>query len=319
MFSRFALTIWRASTDAFSYVADFARRTTGAGLGYLYALSVTLAFFGLLPFAIGLAVVAPSLDTFAQNQLTVLQRWYPDELVLTLSGGILSTNVQEPYALDLPSEWGKMEEDGPAHAIVIDTSASVDDFAARDTAVLLTRTAAVVKDDNGVRTFDYAEADGANLTVNEALVTEVTTGLSGYAPMLPWIAGGLVLALLLVLPWIGGGFMWLGSLFFLLWATVITWIVSAIVGRGHRYGELYRLGLFGITNSALLSFALAMTSLPLGWATYLLFFAWMTYVIVQFPRRASASVAPLPPAATKKSAPKKLVAKKPTAKKPRAK
>lgn len=312
MLSRFASTIWRASTDAFSYVADFSRRTTGAGLGYFYALSVTLAFFGLLPFAIGLAVVAPSLETFARNQLAVAQRWYPDELVLTLSGGVLSTNVQEPYALDLPSEWGTMEEDGPAHVIVIDTSASVDDFAARDTAVLLTRTSAVVKDDNGVRTFDYAEADEGNLVVNEKLVFDAVTGLSAYTSMLPWIAWGLVLALLLVLPWIVGGFMWLGSLFFLLWATVITWIFSSIVGRGHRYGELYRLGLFGVTNSALLSFALTMTSLSLGWATYVLFFGWMAYVIVQFPRRASASVAPLPPAATKKGI-------APIAKKPRPK
>lgn len=317
---RFALTIWRASTDAFSYVTEFSRRTTGSALGYLYALSVTLAFFGLLPFAIGLAVVAPNVETFANDQLATIQRWYPDELVLTLTGGVLSTNVQEPYALDLPTEWGEMDEGGPAHAIVIDTSASVDDFAARDTAVLLTRTYAVVKDDNGVRTFDYAEADGANLTVNEALVNEVTTGLTAYTPMLPWIAWGLVLALVLLLPWIAGGFMWLGTLFFLLWATVLTWIVSSIAGRGHRYGELYRLGLFGITSSALLSFALTMTSLPLGWATYVLFFAWMTYVITQFPRRASASVAPLPPAAAKKPAPKKLaVAKKTAAKKPRAK
>lgn len=320
LLQRFALTIWRASTDAFSYVTEFSRRTTGSALGYLYALSVTLAFFGLLPFAIGLAVIAPSIRTLADDQLAVLQRWYPDELVLTLTGGVLSTNVQEPYALDLPTEWGTTGENGPAHAIVIDTSASIDDFAARDTAILLTRTYAVVKDDNGVRTFDYAEADGANLVINETLVSELTTGLSAYTPMLPWIAAGIALALLLILPWIGGGFMWLGTLFFLLWATVLTWIVSAIAGRGHRYGELYRLGLFGITSSALLSFALTMTSLPLGWATYVLFFAWMTYVITRFPKRVHAVQAPLPPAATKKSAPKKqAAAQKLAAKKPRAK
>jgi hypothetical protein len=311
---RFAITIWHASTDALSYVTDFSRRTTGSALGHLYALSVTLAFFGLLPFAIGVAAVAPSIRTLANDQLGVIQRWYPDELVLTLTGGVLSTNVQEPYVLDLPTEWRTVDADGPAHAIVIDTSASIDDFAARDTAVLLTRTSAVVQDDNGIRTFDYAEADGANLTVNEALVTDVTIGLSAYTPMLPWIASGLALALLLVLPWIGGGFLWLGNLFFLLWATVITWIISAIAGRGHRYGELYRLSLYGITNSALLSFALAMTGLPLGWATYILFFTWMTYVITQFPRRASASVAPVPPAAAKKHVP----AKKPRAKAPKA-
>lgn len=318
---RFALTIWRASTDAFSYVTEFSRRTTGSALGYLYVLSVTLAFFGLLPFAIGLAVIAPSIRTLADDQLAVLQRWYPDELVLTLSGDVLSTNVQEPYALDLPTEWGTTGENGPAHAIVIDTSASVDDFAARDTAILLTRTYAVVKDDNGVRTFDYAEADGANLIVNETLISELTTGLSTYTPMLPWIAAGIALALLLILPWIAGGIAWVSSLLFLLIiGTPMLWMFATAMGRRFTYWQLYHLGLFGLTSSLLLTFALSMTAISVPLLPNAVFIGWMAYVITRFPRRASASIAPLPPAATKKSAPKKQAAvQKPAAKKPRAK
>jgi hypothetical protein len=157
MLSRFALTIWRASTDAFSYVADFAKRTAGSGLGYLYALRVTLAFFGLLPFAIGLAVVAPHAGTFARDQLATLRDWYPDDLVLTVTGGVLSTNAEEPVVLDLPAAWAGMD-DGDTHAVVIDTSASIDDFDAYATRVLLTRTAAVVRDDNALRVIEYTES-----------------------------------------------------------------------------------------------------------------------------------------------------------------
>lgn len=87
MLSRFVMTVWRAATDARSYIEDFGKRRTGSGVGYLYWLCVTLAFFGLLPFAIGLAVLAPNARTFADTQLTVLQDWYPDELVLTRSPG----------------------------------------------------------------------------------------------------------------------------------------------------------------------------------------------------------------------------------------
>lgn len=296
---RFALTIWRASTDALSYVTDFRARGTGSGMGYLYALATTLAFFGLLPFAIGIAVVAPRIETLANEQLAIAQRWYPDELVLTFTGGVLSTNANEPYVLDLPPEWGSMDE-GPAHAVVIDTSASIDDFDSYDTAVLLTRTSFVAQDDNGLRAYEYAEFE-EDITVNEALVSEITTALGDITPMLPWIAWGLVLLLVLILPWIIGGVLWAMNLFFLLWATLLLWVVSSIMGRGLRYGELYRLGLFGVTSSLLLNFALTMVSVGVSWPAYVLFFGWMGYVLSRFPARASASIAPPPPAAIKKA------------------
>jgi len=301
---RFALTIWRASTDALSYVTDFGKRRTGSGIGYLYALSTTLAFFGLLPFAIGLAILAPSAETMANEQLAIVQRWYPDELVLTLSGGVLSTNANEPYLLDLPPEWEGIDEGGTAHIVVIDTSASIDDFDSYDTAVLLTRTSLVAMDDNGLRAYDYSDID-ENFIVNEALILEGTTALAGMTPWLPWIAGGIVVLLLLVLPWILGGVLWAMNLFFLLWATLLLWVVSSIMGRGMRYGELYRLGLFGITSSLLLNFALTMVSVGVSWPAYVLFFGWMGYVLSKFPTRASTTIAPPPPAAGKTPVPVK--------------
>lgn len=314
---RFALTIWRASTDALSYVTDFGARRTGSGIGYLYAVTTTLAFFGLLPFAIGAAIFAPHIETFANDQLTIVQDWYPDELVLAFSGGTLTTNVDEPYILDLPAQWRTMDEGEPTHAVVIDTSATSEDFGRYGTAVLLTKTAAVVQDDNGLRVFPYDELE-EDFTINEALVAEGVLGLSAYTPSLPWIAWGLCLALLLVLPWIVGGAVWAMNLFFLLWASLLLWVVSSIMGRNHRYGTLYRLGLFGVTSSLLLNFALTMTGIEVPFAAYVLFFGWMIYVISVFPKRAPVVPAPLPPAAVltksapaKKASPTKAEVKKP--------
>lgn len=305
---RFALTIWRASTDAFSYIDDFGKRRAGSGLGYLYALRTTLAFFGLLPFAIGLAFLAPKAETFANEQLAIIQNWYPDELVLTVTGGVLSTNANEPYVLDLPAEWDANGDDMPAHAIVIDTSAAADDFASYDTAVLLTAKSIVAKDDNGLRVYGYAEFEH-NFIIDEATVaTNVALVRDNLAPKLPWIAWGLVLLLILVLPWIVGCLTWILSLLFLSWASGILWIASSIAGRGLRYGDIFRLGLFGITNSLLVGFALTMLSAGMAWPSYVLFFAWMGYVLSRFPARAKKTQAPPAPASAyvaKAAAPKK--------------
>ncbi len=296
MLTRFALTIWRTSTDVRAYASDFAHRTTGSGLGYLFALTTTLAFFTLLPFAIGLAFIAPRADEFANEQLDVVQRWYPDDLVVTLTGGVLSTNADEPVILDLPPEWGELDEDGFIHAVVIDTNASIDDFAAYETAILLTQRSAVVRDDNGsLRVFAYSAEE--NVVVSEAFVAENIALAKQITPMLPMIAFVVVLALLLLAPFVIGGAMWLVQQLFLLWATLVVLLVSAIAGRGLSYGALYKLSLFGLTNSLLLDYALTMVGVNLHWIAWLLFFGWMTAVVLAFPKRTGPAVTVLPPAA----------------------
>lgn len=310
MLTRFAMTIWRASTDALSYIDDFAKRRTGSGLAYNYWLRLTVAFFGLLPFAIGLAIVAPGIRGFADGQLRVLRDWYPDELVLTLTGGTLSTNVDEPYALDLPAEWGSRGPRDPGHAIVIDTNGSVEDFDSYDAAILLTDTAMVARKDNGLRVFPYAEWD-ANATIDQATVDAVASGAATYTPALPWIALAGVLLLLLVLPWIGAGVAWLLGLLFLSWATLVVMLAAALMGRRMRYGEAFRLGLFGVTSSVLLSFALGMTGVTVPLLPMLLFFGWMVYVVSRFPRHEPAGPPPAPVKARPTgAAPKRAPAKK---------
>lgn len=212
--------------------------------------------------------------------------------------------MNEPYVLDLPNEW-RLGETEKTHLLTIDTAGSIEDFESYDTAVLLTGAAAVTRDDSGLRVIPFSEFD-EGIVINESLMSELTTALRAITPSLPWIAWGLVLALLLALPWIVGGLTWAMNLFFLLWGTVLVWIASNLMGRGMRYGELYRLGLFGVTGSVLLSFAFSMTGLELPLVAYLAFFGWMLYVLSTFPRRERADAAPLPPAQTlKKTPPKK--------------
>lgn len=312
--TRFAHTIWRASTDARSYMNDFAGRRTGSALGYLYALTCTIAFFMMLPLIVGLALLAPKATTLANTHLTTLQNWYPDELILTISGGVLSTNTQEPIVFDLPEEWQSLKQNSKTHAIVIDTAASIEDFDTYDTAALLTKTSLVMEDQNGLRVMSLSEAEHTIIT-EDVIAGYVTLLTLRITPFLPWLTAGAALFFLLVLPWILGGVFWAMNLFFLLWASLLLLLASSVMGRGLPYGTLYRLGAFGLTSSLLLGFALNMTSLSAAWAPNILFFGWMIAVLSVFPKRSSKrSSVPLPPAAV---AVKK--ARKPVTTKTRAK
>ena len=318
MIVRFAMTVWRAVTDASSYVSDFAARRGGSAVGYLYFLCVTLAFFMLLPFAVGMAVVAPQSKSFVDQQLDILNAWYPDDLVVTVSGGILTTNQQGPVILDVPTEWETNDHPEWKHFIVIDTKGSIDEFAKADAFILFTSTSAVARDDDGtLRVFQFSEMEGEKpFTIDNDLVSQGISSLHTITPSLPWIMALLVIIFLLALPWIVGGAMWIGNLFFLLWATLVVWACSASMGRGLRYGALYKLGAFGITSSVLLAFVGTMTGVQIPLIPSLVFFMWMLFILSKFPRsKATRTTVPLQPAAPKKVPTKKIIAKKPAAKK----
>lgn len=301
MLTRFALTIWRAATDAGAYVVDFATRRTGSAIGYLYALVTMLAFFSLLPFSIGLGIFAPATDSFALHQLNVIKNWYPDELVITVSGGVLRTNVEEPYILDLPAEWSALREDGaPTHFIVIDTDATFDDFDSYDTRILLTSTYAVAREDQGRRTFHYDDGNNDSVTITKTIVTDTADELSTFAPYLPVATLILAIALAIILPFIVGGLVWGMKLFFLAWATLILWIASVLMSRSFRYGPLFRLATYGITGSLLVEFAMTMLRIQIWWVTWVVFFVWMIVVLSQFPPTTALPPPPAAPATTRK-------------------
>lgn len=307
MFKRFFTTIWTALTDTHAYVDIFARKRIGNGMGYLYWLCVTVTFLAVLPLAIGLIYVTPKSEAFINTHLTVAQNLYPDDLVITLSGGILSTNQDEPVLITLPAEWQSGTEEF-THLVVIDTDATVDDYDAYDTGILLTETAAVARDEKSIRIFTYSELsaemeEGQKLEpiiINEELVGQAVTGMRAFATYVPWILSALVLILLLAAPFIGGGILWIANVIFLAWATIILWIISALMGRHHRYGELYTLGLFGVTGPLILNNVDDyIGGVNLSYLPWLYFLVWMIVIISQFTRRAPIIVAP--PASAKAS------------------
>lgn len=298
MFSRFARTVWRAITDRDAYVDDFAKRRIGSGLAYLYFLAVATMFVGLLPVAAVWMSAAPGTRDAAANFALLVDAEYPDDLVLTLSGGVLGTNRDEPIVFDFSDRWPNGE--GPAPVIVIDTSAAVEDIETYGALALLTDESIVVRDDDQLRVFLYREWEEDHVIDKESVDDFVET-LSSFAPYLPWIVGAGILVLLLALPWILGGVYWLAELLFLLVATFILWLASFATGRSFTYGKLYTLGLFGVTGPFLLGLFDGFLGLGELRLPIIVFFVWMSAVMMRFPRSLPL-MPPPPPAFAKASA-----------------
>jgi hypothetical protein len=252
---RFFRTVIDSASKPASYKPHLKERT-GTGLGYLYWLLVCLSTISALVLAAWYIPARAGIQEIIEKAAPVLRESFPPELVLTLQTGALSTNMEEPIFID-PEFWDvdmdpDDEEPMPDHFLTIDTNASIDDFSAYDTAILATRTHIVWKDDNQLRANAFSEFE-ENFVLDYETYEEGVTTIEPMLNNAPLFIDMVVVLLILCMPFIGAGFAWAWYLFMLLIWTCLLWVLAAVMQKKLTYGELYRLGLYGVTLPLLYS------------------------------------------------------------------
>jgi hypothetical protein len=258
----------------------------GKAIKYLYVLLLAISFLFALKTAIALAAARPALSQFMENVKQEIPLLYPEELVLTLSGGKLSTNVEEPYSIALPASWRPDTPevaDMPKNLLTIDTNAHIEDFESEDSFALATETALVMVDrDEGYRVmkFDrFSKEEGKTIVIDRALYLQmVEKGFTilSFLPLLLVIFGFL---LLLLFPFLMAGSLLLWMLFYLLLATLFSWILAKIMKSPLGYKELYRLGVFALTLPILISIPMKLLGIQIPGAFSLIFFIFLSFII----------------------------------------
>ncbi len=232
---------------------------------------------------------------------------------MTVKNGELSTNVQEPYAIPFPEKWRALltDETDPssritANMVVIDTDANVEDYAAADAMVLVTKKAVVypskvekVGDAYQTQTQFKTFGPADNAVINRAEYDKVMTETMPYADMISsfyWLAA---ILMVFVYPFVAA-LAWLAWLMFsLLFLTMILWVIAKLTKRPMPYWTLFKLGTYGLTVPVLATFVLGFLGLDFPWMFTLIFTAWMTYVLSHLPSKAPAKVIIAKPKTTK--------------------
>ncbi|OGJ58070.1 hypothetical protein A2881_05000 [Candidatus Peribacteria bacterium RIFCSPHIGHO2_01_FULL_55_13] len=269
-------------------------------------------------FALQATVFMPQIKEWIGEAKQTVPDLYPVELVLTFSGAELSTNVEEPYVLPLPPKWEAAllssedeqdeedDEDEPqfTHLLVIDTTATVEEYPEYETAVLLTKTAVIARDDNGLRVVFYREFQKPGtspIIINRELYNEVTAKALPFLDFIPAIIFTLAVFAVLLLPWIAAPFILLGYLLYLLVFTLLAWVLAAIMSRKFTYGELYKLGMYGLTPAILIEWVLHWFHTGIAMLFSLIFLVTMGIVIHAFPKKGSKKAASVSAKSPKKS------------------
>jgi|GEM_PF-984325 len=300
-FSRFFRTVLESASKPESYKVRLTERFSRA-LGYLYWLLFCIMLISGVVLAGGYIFARSDVQEFSAKAGEELPTLYPENLVLTVSGGMLSTNVVEPYVID-PSFWREEEasfeevfegegEDKPTHLITIDTDGSIDNYTEYDTVVLLTRTAAMFPNDNGLQVFLWKDV-GEDFEIDKELYDEMMTAVMPFVAAIPFIADIVVVLGLTLWPFVGAGFLWMGYMIYLVVFTLFVWAIGAIMGRKLRYPQVWQISLFGLTLPILysvLSGWFPVLYYPFVFST--IFLIWMIVVLHHVPRSGPAPLIP---------------------------
>ena len=154
------------------FYATLPSKTLGFSFKYFFSLIAILAF--LTAFVLG-SRLSP---LFSAENLKKLAMLYPSELVLTVNGGAVSTNVAEPYTV---KNFEGLDNFGYANFVVIDTKSdfSSELFKKYDTSILVGKNFIVtVKNQNQFQYNDLTKVP--NFTLNQDLLLHWANVIGSY-------------------------------------------------------------------------------------------------------------------------------------------
>lgn len=292
--------LWFALSKPQEYI-NLYHQTSGRTLItlLLFCLLTSLATSVSIAFWINQNI--PATPQFVADLKTDLRNLYPLELKVNIVQGKLSMNQKAPYVIDMPSRWQEfLKSENPTeeqlpHLVTIDPTAKVEDYEARNSLVLLTERSIVYPSKSQNTGSDkqrfqtsfatYAsQPETANVSMDYQKYLALETGLEPYLDKIPAVVTFAVVAFVLIVPWIVGLFAWVGAFIYLLFGTLVVWIVSAVMKRPYTYGQLYSLGIYGVMLPLLVKTLLSVFGVTLPMFGFTLMYAiWMGVVLKNTP------------------------------------
>lgn len=236
------------------YYRSVVRNENGsAALKYFAKLILLLALIGTTVF------ITTGFGTFLWNKDSVrsfeqeLMKLYPEELVIRLEDGVISTNVEEPYAIAIPQAWSNDELRGVSNLIVIDTGKEItaNDFETHNTIAIIGRDEIGFIGDNegeiGIQKFENFQG---TIVLDKATYDKyLGLGLKyGKMGLLFFVIFSPIIIFAALFSW---------YLMYLLFGALFVWLAAKIQKYPMTYGEAYKNGLHLITFPALAGWVLS--------------------------------------------------------------
>ena len=279
----FVRTFWNSLTKP-SYYKDIKEAKFSFSFKYL------LSLFLLVSFIVGVSISARTLGfisqapKFVEDTKSFMVETYPKELKLTLKEGKITTNVKEPYFIDL-AEDKKAAIEPFKHLIVINTKGSVEDIKSLDSLFLLTSDNLIVSEGSASGSYRVISLNNAlskipnGVSIDKTLFTSILDKFTPYAlKVLPRIIIAVSLLILIFYPLLRGTFGFIFQAIFLLPAALVLFVGAKIAKRKLSFKKMYQMSLHGATIPVTLSFMFGFS----GLYPYLSIVSWLAFFVFMF-------------------------------------
>ena len=289
---RVFVTCFKRSLTDLSYYRDIVNAKFTFSLKYLYVLMFIFGLVKGITLVPGVVKLITEIPDFKLTVKNVVDDLYPEELVVIIEGGKLSSNVEEPYFINFPNNLDtKFDEIGYdsgdyKNLIVIDTSGTVGDYTSYNSVFLVTEDSVVYPDDDtrdigGYRVLPLKEMQ-SDMVIDKQYYDEMLGRLLPYLDYVPTVLFGLVIGLIVVYPFLVASFMTISRLFYLLFTSLVLLIIAKLIKRDLKYTKIYQLSIHTLTAPVLLIFLLELFSLRLPSPLFTVLFLGITgFVMVK--------------------------------------
>jgi hypothetical protein len=275
------------------YYKDVAKSKVSFNVKYLLFLLYLSALISSFYVAAKTIRVVPEVTENTRAFVTEVSETYPSELEINIKDGLLTTNVEEPYAISYTSKTSEFlnsvnsKEDylKLKNFIVIDTSATGEDFANYNAFAVVTSKYLYFYDDdtNGFRAVPLENID--NFKLNQEIFMGFLTSLDPFIQIVPSIMYGFAVFAVLIGPFIVAAGNFIGKMVFIFITALVLWGLSGVLKRGFSYKEIVKMSMHGVTLSVLAS----LLGFYLGFSFFgmfgIIFLAFMTFVLAKQPRK----------------------------------
>lgn len=262
-----------------SYYRDIVKAPLSFSIKYILFLSYLVVLFHTLTAVGYLAFQLPKLPEHIETVKQRLNTFYPQDLIVTVENGTLSTNKQEPIHFNIP----ELQDEEIQHILTIDTSAQVENYPDYNSLILVTDEEYVYPE-NTPEGYSVVQIDetGEHMTISRENYDQLLGEVVPLLERLPSIAPYILIGIVLLVPFFGAVFEFIRNIFSVGLFTLITWLISQVLKIKLNYTKLFQMGLHAATVPVLITAILFLfgVSLPLIYLSS--FLLWMVIILTQY-------------------------------------
>jgi len=263
------------------YYNDVAKAKFWFSFKYLMCLLFILVF--IKTFSLGGLYLKnrPYVQPGVNKLVAYAENFYPRGFELTIRNGQLSTNVNEPYIFNLEkNEW----QTNQRHLLIIDTKGSIENYPSYNTYVLATKNAVVYPSESTSNRIEqmsvfYFRDLKQNFILNKKIYDNFLNIARPYTYRVLFFIDYIVLALLFLFLVFGSLFWTGGTMFGLLFLTLLVWIINQIFKKRYSYGFLFKMGMHAVTWPILINEVVKYLNFSLPGLYALIFLIWMLVIL----------------------------------------